>query len=357
MNPITRLATFVAASTFLCQQAFSAPTLGGNLPPLRPSYTTLDEQQFDLALSYLRPGDVARIPALEWEVAWSPSMAYNYRGIDRAVQKLAIKGIVPMWILQPCPAPNSPWYSNIWPDWWMPSRDLWQPIVRMNTTIATHIATETRKYNTFTPLFQLWNEPAGGKPGGSIMSKYGEWSPGIHELLYLLVTDLRLNQILKSQIVTPAISAFGENRRSETSEYLSMMPPKTFDWLSECGLRDCHLRLSAPAAHGDINLVRTGFQASLDWYKWVDARFTWPVGQIPIVSELYVTPGDCDVPIGTPLYQYHAAALDLMKASSFRYVSLWGLRPVETDVPGNPYETYGGFGDSLVRWRTGKPAG
>jgi len=132
-----------------------------------------------------------------------------------------------------------------------------------------------------------------------------------------------------------------------------MWPPKIYDWISECGYRDCHLRLSAPGSFGNLTAVRNGFKASLDWYKWVDARFPWPEGQQTIVSEVYVTPGDCEVPIITPMYPYHAIAFDLLKTSSFRYMTVWGLRPIETDVPGNPYETYGGWGSSLLKWRRG----
>ncbi len=354
MKWITRLSIVVVWTACLAQAALAIGTvLGGNLPALRPTYTPADEANFDLALSYLRPGDTARVPSIEWEIAWGPKSIYNYRGVDAAIHKMASKGITPIWLLTPCPAPNSPWYPMVWPDWWLPSRSIWTSVVSMNSTVVQHIVAETSKSNGSAPLFQLWNEPQGGKPGGSITSKFGEWAPSLHELLYRMVMDMRSKGIPKSQIVGPAVSSFGESGRTQAAEFASMMPPPNFDWLSECGYRDCHLRLSAAGSRGDVTKVQAGFKASLDWYLWLDSRYTWPVGQQTIVSELYVTPGDCEVPIGTDMYPYHAIALNLLKASNFRYAALWGLRPGEADDPTNPWLVYGGFGDSLVKWRAG----
>lgn len=332
-------------------QALAGPTLGGNLPALRPAYTATDESNFDLALSYLQAGDVARVPAIEWEVLWDPKGEYNFRGIDEAVKKMAEKGVIPLWGLQPCPYTSSPWYTKPWSNWWLPKRELWPDIVRMNTHVVLHIINESRKYRSPSPMFQIWNEPEGGKPGGSTTSKYGEWVPELHELLFLLVKDLRANRIFKSQIVGPAASSFGENRRSETAEFLSIIPPKKFDWLSECGYRAFHIRLSAPGAGGNAEKVRAGFKASLDWFRWVDSRLTWPKGQRMLVSELYITPGDVGVPIGANMGTFHEIAFDLMKDMPFDFVAAWGLRPSEQDAPGNPYLQYGGVGESLRRWR------
>lgn len=334
-----------------CAQALAEPILGGNLPALRPAFTSTDEQKFDSALSYLDAGDVARVPAIEWEVLWDPKGDYNFRGIDSAIQKMAEKGVVPLWQLQPCPATSSPWYARPWANWWLPKRDLWPEIVKMNTHVVLHIINESRKYRTPTPLFQIWNEPEGGKPGGSTTSRFGEWVPELHELLFMLVKDLRANRLSKSQIVGPAVSSFGENRRSETAEFLSIIPPKRFDWLSECGYRAVHLRLSAPGAAGNPEKVRAGFKASLDWFTWVDSRLAWPKGQRVIVSEMYVTPGDAGVPIGANMSTFHEIAFDLIKDMPFAYVAAWGLRPEEQDAPGNPYLQYGGMGDSLRKWR------
>jgi hypothetical protein len=327
------------------------PVFGGNLPPLRSTHLAEDTPQFDLALSYLRMGDIARAPTLEWEVLWDPSGTYDYRGIDLAIKKMAMKGVIPLWLLQPAPYPTSPWYAATWNDWWMPKRELWPAIVTMNTNIAKHIFTESKKYRTYQPLIQLWNEPQGGKPGGSISSKFGEWVPQLHELLYMLVNDLRINGIPKAQIIGPAVSSFGENQRTEAAEFASMMPPPEFDWLSQCGYRAYHIRFSASWANGNVTNIRQGFQNVLDWVSWIGSRYKWPADQKVMVTEFYVTPGDCGVPIGTDMYPYHAIAFDLLNASSFSHVVGWGLRPGENGNANDPWQQYGGLGPSLVRWR------
>ena len=342
---------FVLPIFFAISVSAAGPIFGGNVPALRGAHIQEDLPKFELALSYLRAGDIARIPALEWEVLWDPNGAYDYRGIDLAINKMAKKGIVPLWLLQPCPFPTSPWYATPWPDWWLPKRELWPAIVTMNTKIVKHVRSETAKYRSSQPLFQIWNEPQGGKPGGSILSKYGEWVSDIHELLYLLVTDLRVNNIPRSQIVGPAISSFGENRQSESAEFASMMPPPEYDWLSQCGYRACHIRFSATWANGELSQIRRGFQGNLDWVNWINTKYAFPFDQKVIITEFYVTPGDCGVPIGSDMYPYHAAAFDLLKNSQFSHVVAWGLRPGEAGHPTDPFAQYGGLGPSLVRWR------
>ena len=223
----------------------------------------------------------------------------------------------------------------------------------MNTTIALHIISETKKYTKITPIFQLWNEPQGNKPGGSIASQYGEWAPDIHELLFLLVKDLRANGLQKFQLIGPAISSYGENRESETAELLSAMPPPQFDWLSECGYRAIHLRFSAAWARGDLSQIKAGFQANLNWLNWVNSKLKWPQGQQIAVTEFYVTPGDVGVPIGSDMYPYHKAAFEILKKSNFSLVSGWGLLPIETTNPIDPFSQFGGVGISLVKWRNG----
>lgn len=321
------------------------------MPAIRPAHVQDDAPEFDKALAYLKPGDVARVQTIAWEILWDPKGSYNFAGVDTAIKKMAEKGVKPLWLLQPTPHPSSPWYQGKWKDWFLPSREIWPGVVKMNTTIAQHIVAETKKDGGEEPLLQIWNEPEGGKPGGSNSTKFGEWSDDLHELLYLLVKDLRAKGIPKSQLVGPAISSFGENRRAESAEFLSMMPPATFDWLSECGYRACHIRLSASWAKGDVAEIRRGFQLSLDWAKWVDSKFHWPSGQQAIVTEFYVTPGDAGVPIGTNMYPFHSIAFDLLKASSFSYVVAWGLRPDEANKAGDPWAHFGGIGDSLVKWR------
>ena len=333
--------------------AAAQPTFGGNMPALRSTHLREDAPQFDLALSYLHPGDVARASCLSWEVLWDPKGTYDFRGIDMAMRKMAAKGVTPIWILQPTPYPTSLWYSTPWNDWFMPRRDLWPDIVKMDTTIALHIVSETQKISSIAPIFQLWNEPEGGKPGGSVTSVNGEWCPDLHELLFYLVKDLRANGIPKSQIIGPAISSFGESKRSETAEMMSAMPPPQFDWLSECGYRAYHIRLMAGWAHGDLTQVAAGFKASLDWVNWLNGRMKWPADQKIMVTEFYVTPGDVGLPIGVDMYPYHKAAFEALKASNFTSVVGWGLRPVETDNPLDPFTVYGGLGTSLVKWRAG----
>jgi hypothetical protein len=327
------------------------PVFGGNMPALRPKHVAEDTTQFDLALSFLKPGDIARVSTLAWEVQWDPKVECDFTGIDAAIKKLADKGVTGLWLLQPTPHPTSLWYKTNWSNWFMPSREIWPDVVKMDTKIALHIIAETAKLTKDKPLLQLWNEPEGKKPGGSSTSKYGEWDPQLHELLYLLVKDLRAHDIPKSQIVGPAMSSFGEGKREETAEFLSMMPPSNFDWLSECGYRDCHIRLSASWAHGNLDQIRAGFQASLDWVTWVTSKLKWPADQQVLVSEFYVTPGDVGMPIGTDMYPFHAIAFDLLKASKFTHVMAWGLRPGESESTTDPWAHFGGMGDSLSKWR------
>jgi hypothetical protein len=351
--------TLFALLTFICPilSLAGGPVFGGNLPAIRPKHVREDSPQFDLALSYLKPGDVARVQTLAWEILWDPAGPYELRGVDTAIKKMAEKRVKPLWLLQPCPFPTSPWYQSGWKDWWMPSRELWPKIVKMNTTIVQHIISETAKVSTEKPLFQLWNEPEAGKPGGSANTKFGEWAPELHELLFALVTDLRAKEVPKEQIIGPAISSFGEGRRSETAEFLSMMPPSEFDWLSECGYRACHVRLSANWAKGNLAEIKRGFQASLDWVNWVNSKFKWPADQQVILTEFYVTPGDCGVPVGSDMFPFHQIAFDLLKASSFSHVVGWGLRPDEKDSATDPWARFGGLGDSLVKWREGAQHG
>lgn len=329
----------------------AGPVFGGNMPPLRQSTLAADTVEFNLALSYLRTGDIARVQSIQWEVLWDPNGPYNYTAIDLAVRLMAKKGVKPLWLLQPSPYPTSPWYSTPWTDPWLPRRDLWPAIVTMNTKVVLHIIEESRKYSKTTPLFQIWNEPQGGKPGGSTTSKFGEWVPDMHELFYLLVNDLRAKGIAKTQLVAPALSSFGEGNRSEAAEFASMMPPPEWDWLSQCGFRACHIRFSANWAKGNVINIRQGFQDNLNWVNWLTGRYKWPVDQKVIVTEFYVTPGDCGVPIGTPMYPFHAIAFDLLNSSSYSHVMGYGLRPYESLNSFDPWAQFGGLGDSLMRWR------
>jgi hypothetical protein len=173
----------------------------------------------------------------------------------------------------------------------------------------------------------------------------------MHELLYLLVNDLRIHGVPKNQLVAPALSSFGEGSPKEAAELATMMPPPEFDWLSQCGFRASHIRFSANWAKGDLTKIRQGFQGNLDWVNWSTGQYKWPAGQQVMVTEFYVTPGDCGVPIGTDMYPYHAIAFDLLKASSYSHVIAYGMRPGESDNPSDPWSYYGGLGASLVRWR------
>ncbi|MEI8282748.1 MAG: hypothetical protein WCG75_10120, partial [Armatimonadota bacterium] len=305
------------------------------------------------ALSYLKAGDIARMQTVAWAVQWDPSGGYDFRGIDAAIQKTASKGILTVWLLQASPHPSSGWYPGGWSDWFLPKREIWPGVVRLSTAIAQHIKSESKKYSTLEPLFQLWNEPQTGKPGGSLQGRKGEWASQYHELLFNLVTDLQANGIPKSQIVGPAASSFGEATDVENAEFRTMMPPPEFDWLSECGYRDVHVRLSAGGAKGDLALVRRGMQASLAHVFAAQSKQSWPEGQKVMVSEFYVTPGDVGVPVGTDMTPYHLIAFDLLKASAFSHVIAWGLRPDEKDSATDPWARFGGVGDSLVKWRGG----
>ena len=331
--------------------AAAGPIFGGNLPALRPSHVGEDMAQFDLALSYLQAGDVARIQTLAWEVQWEPTGDYDFRGIDATIQKLADKGVSAVWLLQPTPHPSSPWYSSGWADWFLPKREIWPGLVRLNTAMALHIIEESKKVSAPTPLFQLWNEPQGGKPGGSSQGKKGEWSPSIHELLFKLVKDLRAKGVSKDQIVGPAISSFGEGKASESAEFSTMMPPSEFNWLAECGYRAVHIRMSTGVGNGDLARVKAGMKATIAGVTRNNSEYSWPKDQKVMVTEFYVTPGDVGVPIGRDMTPYHVIAFDLLKASGFSHVMAWGLRPDEKDSATDPWSRFGGLGNSLVRWR------
>ena len=354
--------TILLLLSFLIVSKGLAQTFGGNLPALRPAYTTDDEKQFDLALSYIKPGNVSRVATIFWEVNWFPNQIPNYRGIDAAIQKMVNKNVIPLFLLMPTPYPYSPWYANGWNDWWLPSRLVWNDAIKANTAMALHIRQtwiddsmslyhKVSKSNQ--PLFQIWNEPEAGKPGGSITSVYGEWTDTLHEYLYLMTTDLIVNKIPKTQIVGPAISCLGENGIAVSAELLSCKPPVQFDWLSLCGYRAYHLRFDAPGANGDVNLVKQGFIKYINYLLWIDSKLGFPADQKLIMTEYYITPGNCGVPIGTDMYPYHVAAFEALKQSGFKHTVAWGLRDGEADDPNNPYAYYGGVGKSLQRWQNG----
>ncbi len=331
----------------------AGPVFGGNLPAIRPGHVTDDSAEFDLALSYLQPGDVARVQTVAWEVLWEPTGAYDFRGIDASIERAKKKGVKTIWLLQPTPHPSSPWYAAGWSDWFMPKRGIWPGVVRLNTAIATHIISQSKRVGAPAPLLQLWNEPQGGKPGGSSKVKKGEWAPELHELLFKLVTDLKENGVPREQIVGPAISAFGEGKDSEAAEFSTMMPSGEFDWLSECGYRAYHIRMSSGASNGNVDRVKAGIKATLAGVARVDKGFAWPKDQKVAVTEFYVTPGDVGVPVGTDMIKYHALVFDLLKESAFSFVTAWGLRPDEKDKATDPWSHFGGLGDSLVKWRGG----
>lgn len=334
--------------------------IGGNIPPLRPGYTTDDLTQTRLALSYLQRGSVARTSAIFWEIFWTPDPnAGNYRGIDQYITECNSKMVVPLILLSPTPYPASPWYSGTgFSDWWLPSRSVWSDIMKCTDALIKHI--QTLKSNRQV-MYQLMNEPAGRminpylneKPGGSNATVFGEWTPAIHEFMFDLVGVLQANNVSKPLIVAPAISCVGENNKREATEWLSSLPPVEFDWLSACGVRAFHMRFSAGWAtdpNTRLSEVTRGFTNCADYLAFCISQRPSLKDQSVMLTEMYVTPGDCGTFIGDNLDPYRKIALDLV--AKYRWTPVvWGLRPYEADVPGNPWLFYGGWGDYLIRRR------
>jgi hypothetical protein len=346
--------TLFAIFALILASAGFGQAFGGNLPSLRPNYTTADEVQFDLALSYLETGQVARASTVPHEVLWNPVDQPNFRGLDAMIVKMKAKGVVPLFLLMPCPYPSSPWYAPPHNDWWLPRPEVWDKAIALNVTIVKRIQAAWRSPSLTSrdsrPLYQLWNEPAKGKPGGSITSVYGEWTDRLHEFLFKIATSLKAAGISKSQIVGPAISTLGESTYATTSELLSSTPPDNLNWSALCGYRSYHLRFGASWSKGDSVEIRRAFQFNIDNLYWVDSKLRHPSGQKIMLTEFYVSPADCGVAIGTDMYPFHSIVFDLLSKSKFTHAVAWGLRPGETDEPGNPWLTYGGVGDSLVKW-------
>lgn len=326
---------------------------GGNLPPLGPNSTAADEAQFDLALSYLQPGNVARCQTIFWEVNWNPAQAPNYVGIDKAIRRMAIKRVQPLFLMIPCPYPTSPWYTPAHDDWWLPRRDVWPTIIQKNMEMAQHIDALWKTVSIdkrITPFYQLWNEPGKGKPGASNKTVFGEWSDDLHELLYKLAKGMQDGGIARSQMIGPAVSTLGENTYNTMGELLSCKPPTLYNWMNLVGYRAYHLRFGASWANGDVNEVKRAFKFNLDNLMWVDSKMEFPKVQKIMFTEWYVTPADCGVPINADMSAYHAVVFDLLKTSKISYYAAWGLRPGESDAPGNPWLTYGGVGPSYLKW-------
>lgn len=336
-------------------------TLSGNIHGLRPSFSVSDRAQAELSASYLKPGAIARTSTIFWEVYWSPNpKAGDFRGINAIIDIMAAHKLRPLFLLQPSPYPSSPWYAGqTWTDWWCPPRSSFESIFNCTAQLVDHIENQCKEKG-LSPMYQLLNEPAGrltnpflaAKPGGSNRTEFGEWHPDLHELAFGIVQVLKGRGVDRDRIVAPAISCVGEGSKREATEWLSSVPPPQFNWSAECGYRAFHVRLSAgwatnPATR--LSEVTRGFTWCAEYLAFCDkAR---PPGSSPqkvLITELYVTPGDCGLEIGDDLDPYRTIALKLCRDKGWTPI-VWGLLPGETDGPGNKWLTYGGWGDYNLR--------
>ena len=190
----------------------------------------------------------------------------------------------------------------------------------------------------------------GEKPGGSTVTLFGEWHKDFHEFFYGIATVLKNNKVLNSGIISPAISCVQDGNMQEIAEWKSCVPPTEFNWSKYCGYRAYHMRFRAgwatdPATR--LENVKGGFKFSRDYLDWSDKNKLSSSTQKVIITELYVTPADCGCQIGDNLDPYRQVALDLINEKGWDF-TVWGLGKDEADVPGNPWLTYGGWGDFIA---------
>jgi hypothetical protein len=329
-------------------------TIGGNISSLRPAYTAADATKTTLSASYLSKGAWARFSAIWWEIFWLADPAKgNYAGIDKVLEICVAGNLTPVILISPTPYPSSPWGSGS--DWWLPARPTWDKIRECNVALIKHV--QSKLGSGYPVYWQLMNEPAGKmlnpplgeKPGGSNSTKFGQWTPDLHELLFRTATDLVDNNVTPDHIISPALSCVGENNKREAVEWLTFQPPAKFDWLKLCGNVAVHLRFSAawavdPATR--LQQVTDGFENCTDYAQFCIDQVPVLQGKKIVLTEAYVTPADCGLAIGADLNPYRLIAVGLVEKHNWQMI-VWGLLPDEADAPGQPFLFYGGWGNWL----------
>lgn len=331
-------------------------SFGGNIGGLNPSFSDSEVGVILDRVKYLKPGSLARVETIFWGIFWEPTSLGDFRGIDKLIETVISNKLIPIFLLAPCPHPKSGWYKNDYNDWWLPKKELWPLIFEKLDILVKRIITKMGP-SKIKPMFQLHNEPSGKcinppigeKPGGSNATLMGEWHKDFHEFFYGIATVLKNNRIPNSSIVSPAISCIQEGNMQEISEWKSMTPPTKFNWLKYCGHKAYHLRFRAgwakdPATR--LSEVKRGFRFCVDYLDWSDkSKFTSKSQKI-MLTEIYVTPGDCGCQLNDNLDEFRKVAVDLINEKGWSY-TVWGLGKNESDVPGNVWFTYGGWGNFI----------
>lgn len=341
-------------------------SLGGNIGGLRPAFTDNDVAILTKKINYLKEGSLVRLQTIFWEIFWSPNDQGNFAGLDRALDIIMAKKMIPILMLAPCPYPDSLWYNHDHHDWWLPRKDVWPKIFEKLDILVKRV---NAKYSNskIKPMFQISNEPTGKcinpplgeKPGGSNSTLMGEWHKDFHEFFYGIATVLKNNKVLNNNIISPAISCVQEGTMQEIAEWKSMTPPDQFNWMKYCGYRAYHVRFRAGWATDPktrLGEVTRGFKFTMDYLDWSDkSKFpatpasslsvTGAAAQKIILTEFYVTPGDCGCQFSDDLNPFRQIALNLINEKGWA-ATVWGLAD-EADVPGNIWLSYGGWGDFL----------
>jgi hypothetical protein len=343
------LASLASAQLPVFQVAKAPPMgLGGNVYALRPAYTDADHAIAEMSCAAIA-GKVGRFSTIAWETFWNPDPATaNYRGIDADIDLAAKYKITPLFLLEFAPHPTSLWYvGKPNSDWWNPPSWTFPQIKADTSAMVAHINQKCTEAGIL-PYYQLLNEPAGRntnpyeneKPGGSNQTAFGEWAPNLTGLMQAEIDALHDNGVGAYRIVYPSVSCIGERR--EAIELKTSITPI----LAQCGWVDIHFRWSAgwavdPATR--LAEVTRGFGLNADYLQTIIDHTPEYRGKRIMISEMYVTPGDCGANIGDDLNPYREVAVGLCKKHGWLPIC-WGLTP-EGDNPGDKWNTFSGWLD------------
>ncbi|MBS1703575.1 MAG: hypothetical protein JST12_18060 [Armatimonadetes bacterium] len=335
----------LSALLSLAQTAGSTMPVGGNIPALRPAYTSKDYTNAVEAYGLLTPGSFARWGTIQWEVEYGD----DYRGIDAQLNLCAQYHVVPFILLEPIH-----WTD---PDRWVPP--VWSIPDRMKTMegIVRRIEDRSRDLG-LNPYYQLLNEPAGRctnppldpKPGGSNRTSQGEWHPDLFKLMSAEIAVLSKLGVRPSRIVSPSISCILDGNIRSVTELASA---NTFDW-SKVGTIAVNIGGSAswatakdfPDASARMNQLKFGFRHNAETLRQVIAGNSVFAGKRVIITEFYGGPGRFGLDLA-PDGSFNTDVSDICQAEidAFRAVVptiiVWGTRAGEADAPNNRWLYYG----------------